>query len=86
MSNFITAIAARLAAENYIKRPCIVDNHSSKLGVAYEIRCNCARIALVYMDGRVEWQNTEIPCGFNNHMDAAMHRLMPLAKRIAASW
>jgi coenzyme F420-reducing hydrogenase alpha subunit len=87
MNNFITATAARLAAENYIGKPCTVFNFSSKLGVAYEIVTRgCARVALVYMDGRVEWQNTIIPCGFNSRMDHAMYQLMPLAKRVAASW
>lgn len=91
MNNFIIATAARLAAENYTGMPCVVDNRSSKLGVAYEIAKTgigrgVTRIALVYLDGRVEWQNTEIPCGFNSRMDQAMYQLMPLAKRIAASW
>ena len=91
MSNFIIATAARLAAENFIKRPCVVDNRSSKLGVAYEIATaaigeGTVRVALVYMDGRVEWQNTEIPCGFNSRMDHAMYQLMSLAKRIADNW
>lgn len=93
MRNFIIATAARLAAENYTGKPCVVDNRSSKLGVAYEIAttslaagAGTVRVALVYMDGRVEWQNTVIPCGFNSRMDHAMYQLMPLAKRVAASW
>lgn len=91
MNNFIIATTARLAAENYTGMPCVVDNRSSKLGVAYEIAKvgigrGVTRIALVYFDGRVEWQNTEIPCGFNSRMDAAIYQLLPLAKRVAASW
>ena len=93
MNNFIIATAARLAAENYTGKPCVVDNRSSKLGVAYEITATSfaagagiVRIALVYMDGRVEWNNVEIPCGFNSRMDDAMYQLLPLAKRVAASW
>lgn len=86
MKTFVIAVAARLAAENYIGRPCAVLNCSAKLGVAYEIVCNAARIALVYIDGRVSWQNTEIPCGFNSRMEHAMYQLMPVARRVAASW
>ena len=92
MSNFVIATAARLAAENFIKRPCVVDNRSSKLGVAYEIATSgigegSARVARVYMDGRVEWCVTGyIPRDLDSRMAAAMHQLMPLAKRIAASW
>lgn len=92
MSNFITAIAARLAAENYTGKPCVVDNRSSKLGVAYEIATSgigegSSRIARVYMDGRVEWHVTGyVPRDLDSRMAVAMHQLMPLAKRIAASW
>ena len=92
MSNFITAIAARLAAENYTGKPCVVDNRSSKLGVAYEIATSgigegSALVARVYMDGHIEWCVTGyIPRDLDSRMDAAMHQLMPLAKRIAASW
>ena len=91
MNNFVIATAARLAAENYTGMPCVVDNRSSKLGVAYKIAKvgigrGVSTVALVYMDGSVEWNNVEIPCGFNSRMDDAMYQLMPLAKRVAASW
>ena len=90
-TNFVIATAARLAAENYTGMPCVVDSCSSKIGVAYEIaKVGFGRgvtiVALVYLDGSVEWQNTEIPCGFNGRMDEAMYQLMPLARRVAASW
>lgn len=92
MKTFVIAVAARLAAENYTGKPCMVDNRSSKLGVAYEIATSgigegSARVARVYMDGRVEWCVTGyIPRDLDSRMATAMHQLMPLAKRIAASW
>lgn len=92
MSNFVIATAARLAAENFIKRPCVVDNRSSKLGVAYEIATSgigegSARIARVYMDGRVEWCVTGyVPRDFDARMADVMRNLMPTAQRVAASW
>ena len=92
MSNFIIATAARLAAENYTGKPCMVDNRSSKLGVAYEIATSgigegTARVARVYMDGRVEWHVTGyVPRDFDERMADVMCNLMPLAKRVAASW
>lgn len=94
MNNFIIATAARLAAENYTGKPCVVDNRSSKLGVAYEIAATSlaagagtVRIALVYMDGRVEWRFTGyVPSDLDERMADVMRNLMPVAKRIAASW
>ena len=92
MSNFVIATAARLAAENYTGKPCMVDNRSSKLGVAYEIATSgigegSARIARVYMDGHVEWCVTGyIPRDFDERMAAVMRNLMPTAQRVAASW
>ena len=92
MSNFVIATAARLAAENYTGKPCVVDNRSSKLGVAYEIATSgigegSARLARVYMDGRVEWCVTGyVPRDFDERMAAVMHNLMPAAQRVAASW
>ena len=92
MSNFVIATAARLAAENYTGKPCMVDNRSSKLGVAYEIATSgigegSARIARVYMDGRVEWHVTGyVPRDFDERMATDMRNLMPTAQRVAASW
>ena len=92
MKTFVIAVAARLAAENYTGKPCMVDNCSSKLGVAYEIATSgigegSARVARVYMDGRVEWCVTGyIPRDLDSRMNATMHRLMPVARRVAASW
>ena len=86
-TNFVIATAARLAAETYTGRPCAVLNFSSKLGVAYEISTGCSRIARVYMDGRVEWHVTGyIPRDFAERMATVMHNLMPVARRVAASW
>lgn len=89
MSNFITAVAARLAAETYTGRPCAVLNFSAKLGVAYEIAtgAGCSKIARVYMDGRVEWRFTGyVPRDLDDRMAVVMRNLMPTARRVAASW
>ena len=88
-TNFVIATAARLAAETYTGRPCSVLNYSSKLGVVYEIAtgAGCSKIARVYMNGRVEWHVTGyVPRDFDERMAAVMHNLMPVAKRVAASW
>lgn len=89
MNNFVIATAARLAAENYTGKPCMVDNRSSKLGVAYEIYtgAGCSKIARVYIDGRVEWHVTGyVPRDFDSRMADVMRNLMPVARRVAASW
>lgn len=88
-TNFVIATAARLAAETYTGRPCAVLNFSSKLGVAYEIAtgAGCSRIARIYMDGRVEWHVTGyVPRDFDERMADVMCNLMPVARRVAASW
>ena len=92
MNMFIIATAARLAAENYTGKPCVVDNRSAKRGVAYEIATaaigeGTSRVALVYMDGRIEWHVAGyVPRDFDERMTDAMCDLLPVAKRVAASW